>query len=339
MKTISKSEKADIFLALALLFKEKPDASGEQRDAEKVAQLAQKTFSAANGHNSELLESRAAFLDKLPEDKLRLWQEIQLKRLRQRGEAIVLDKNINMSHIAENLSREPRTIQKLILKNLPSDLSRRITKYLELYYSIEDVSEPENVKEKQIRNDIIALVKRKFLSDFVSFGDIYEPTATDKLSAAELEDFIYHLGLREVALACRGIRSKESLAAFLNRFADEDVRKIAGYITELEKIKPFWVEQADELVRKSWREDVAPEKVLKKVGFKILAEAFAKRGEAANRYTEQKLSAYDGKIWRKMVQQNETKISTGSEEQILIFTKRQRSVERLAVNFAQTGRL
>lgn len=339
MKTISKSEKTDIFLALLLIFKEKPDASTEQKDSEKIAQSAKKTFSAIGGLDLEFVQSRAAFLDELPEEKLHLWQEIQLKRLRQRGEAIVLDKNINMSHIAENLSREPKTIQNLILKNLPPNLSRRINKYLELYYSIEDVSEPQNVNEKQIRNDIVALVKRKFLSDFVSFGNIYEPTAADKLTAAELEDFIYHLGLREVALACRGIRSKESLAAFLNRFADEDVRKIAAYITELERIRPFWVEQADELVRKSWREDVTPDKVLKKIGFKILAEAFAEREETARHYTEQKFSAYDAKIWRKMVERSKMKISSATDEEILIFTKRQKSVERLAANFAQNGRL
>jgi hypothetical protein len=301
--------------------------------------MAEKSFDALAEAESDALRSRAAYLDELPKESRAVWQEIQLNKLRRRGRAMRLDENINSAHIAENLSREPKTIQNLILRNLPADLSSRIIKYLELYFSIEDVPVPADGSEKIIDERIVALVKRKFLADFVALEDIYEPNTLDKFSIGELENFIHHLGLREMAIACRGINSKETLAAFLNRFNKEEASEIARYITELDKIKPFWVAQADELVRKSWRGDFPPEKVLRKIGLKLLAYAFAFRDETPRRYAAQKLSAYDAENWRKMVDRSEEKFLSAADEDRLKMTKRQKSIERLAAKFAQTGRL
>lgn len=339
MKTLSKAEKTDVLLVLALAFQKKFSENNLEIKDRTVSELAEKNFSAINADDFQKLKKRAAFFDELPPENLNFWQEIQLDKLRRRGRATLLDENINPAHIAETLSREPKAIQNLILKNLPAELSNRIIKYLEIYFSIKDLQTSSAENKKAVNNEIVALVKRKFLANFVAFEDIYEPKELDKFSVGELEQFIYHAGLRETAIACRGIGSKETLAAFLNRFEQTEAREIARYMTELEEIKPFWVTQADELVRRSWRDDFPPDKVLRKIGFKLLALGFAGRDASARRYTAQKLSVYDAESWQKMLSRNEKKLEDGTEDEILQITKRQKSIERLAAKFAQNGRL
>lgn len=339
MKTISKEEKIDVLLILAHAFGKKFSESAASDGLETIIQTAEKSFDALGQAESEALRSRAAFLGGLPPESFDIWQEIQLNKLRRRGRAMRLDENINSAHIAENLSREPKAIQNLILRNLPAELSTRIIKYLELYFSIEDIPPPTGGGEKKIDETIVALVKRKFLANFVALEDIYEPIVLDKFSIADLENFIHHLGLREIAIACRGINSRETLAAFLNRFNTDEACEIARYITELDNIKPVWVAQADELVRKSWRGDFPPEKVLRKIGLILLANAFVFRDETPRRYLAQKLSVFDAENWQKMVDRSEEKLllATGEERQKM--AKRQKSIERLATKFAQKGRL
>lgn len=339
MKKLSSAEKVDILLVLALAFQQKFNENAPAENKRKTIGELAETLSAINEDDFRAIRKRAAFFDELPEENLKFWQEIQLDKLRRRGRATLLDENINPAHIAETLSREPKAIQSLILKNLPAELSARIIKYLEIYFSITDLEKafPEN--KRAINPKIIALVKRKFLANFVAFEDIYEPQAIDKFSVTELENFIQHLGLRETAIACRGIGSKEALAAFLNRFGQAEAREIAFYMTELENVKPFWVSQADEIVRRSWRDDFPPEKVLRKIGFKLLAIAFTGRSEKSRQYTAQKLSVYDAESWQKMLSRNDVKLETGTENDRRDAEKRRKSIERLAVNFVQTGRL
>ncbi len=339
MKTLSKAEKTDIFLILALAFRKKFSESADKEVNETIAQLAERSFSSISAEDFREIKKRAAFFDELPEQNLKLWQEIQFDKLRRRGRAMLLDENINPAHIAETLSREPKSIQHLILKNLPADLSSRIIKYLEIYFSINDLQSSFADNKKTVNNKIVALVKRKFLANFMAFEDIYEPNELDKFSVEELDKFIHHLGLRETAIACRGINSKETLAAFLNRFEQAEAREIARYMTELDDIKPFWVSQADELIRRSWRDDFPPEKVLRKIGFKLLALAFTGRDETPRRYSAQKLSVYDAESWQKMLSRNDTKFEEGTDIERLQAEKRQKSINRLAIKFAETGRL
>jgi hypothetical protein len=185
----------------------------------------------------------------------------------------------------------------------------------------------------------LTLVKDRFLSNFLALEDLSEPDELDKFSVDRAENFIRHLGLREIAIACRGINSKETLAAFLNRFDEEDAREIALYITELDKIRPFWVAQADELVRKSWNEDLAPSKVVKKIGFKLLAAAYIFRDQANCDYAAQKLSVREVKNWQRLISVGKKKYAAADEETRLRLEKRRTIVERLAVKFTQTGKL
>src|SRR5215204_4274273 len=127
MKTISQAEKTDILLALAMAF-EKKNAEIENRESFKtVRELAADTFAALNPEEAESIELRAGLLDNLTGENRETWREIRLEKIRGRGLAKRLDAHLNPSHIVEILSREPPTIQRLILKNLPPDLSRRIS--------------------------------------------------------------------------------------------------------------------------------------------------------------------------------------------------------------------
>jgi flagellar motor switch protein FliG len=336
MKAISQAEKTDILLALMMAF-EKNSAGSEQRETLKTArQLAEESFGALNPEDFDSLKSRAGLIDDLTAESRETWRETRLEKIRGRGRAKRLDENINPSHIVEILSREPKAIQQLILKNLPPDLSRRLSLYLDLNFVPEGKSEKN---ANQINEEIVALVRQKFLSNFIALEDVFEADEMDKFSVDELEDFIRHLGLREIAIACRGINSKETLAAFLNRFDEEDAREIALYLTELDKIRPFWVAQADALVRKSWSADLPPAKVIKKIGFKLLATGFVLRDETKCDYAAQKLPARDVKNWQRLVRISKKKYFSADEEEKLRLDKRRRIIERLAAKFSQTGKL
>ena len=336
MKTISPAEKTDILLALAMAFEKKNAAANGRDDLPTARELVEKSFGAISSEDFEALQSRAALIDELPPENRDAWQEQRLEKARGRGRSSRLDENLNPSQIVEVLAREPQAVQFLILRNLPQDLSRRIS----LYLGLEFLPEEERAKNApRVNEEILALVREKFLSNFIALEDVYEPDELDRLSVDELENFIRHLGLREIAIACRGISSKETLAAFLNRFDDEDVREIALYITELDKIRPFWVAQADALVRKSWSADLAPAKVIKKIGFKLLAAGFVMRDETKCDYAAQKLSIRDVKNWQRLVNVSRKKYFAADEEDRLRLDKRRRIVERLAAKFIQAGRL
>lgn len=323
-------------LALAVAF-EKSFSNVEDREPVKTAsELVEKSFSALSGEELEALKSRAGIIDSLSEENRDAWEEARLDRIRGRGRAKRLDESINPSHIVEVLNYEPQPIQTLILGYLSPDLSRRLSLYLGLNF----VPEAKTSKNaSQINEEVIALVRQKFLSNFIALEEIFEPDDLDKFTFDELENFTHHLGLREIAIACRGINSKETLAAFLNRFDAEDAREIALYLTELDKIRPFWVAQADALVRKSWNADLPPARVIRKIGFKLLATAFILRDETKCQYAAQKLPIRDVKNWQRLVRVSKKKYFSATEDDRQRLDKRRRITERLAVKFNQTGKL
>lgn len=334
MKTISQAEKNDLLLALALSFEERLAREEKREPVTSARAIAEKSFAALSEEDLNFLKTRASLLDDLTRENRKLWSEQRLERARARGAARRLDENINPSYIVEILSREPKTIQTLVLRNLPPDLSRRIALYLELNFV-----PGERTNGDKINSEIAALIRNEFLSNFVALEDVYEPDALDKFSVDKMEKFIRQLGLREVAIACRGINSKETLAAFLNRFDEADVREIAVYITQLEKIRPFWVAQADEMVRQSWSADLPPAKVIKKIGFKLLASAFILRDETKCDYAAQKFSIRDVKYWQRLVNHGKKKYQSADAEEKERMDKQRSQIERLSVKFAETEKL
>ena len=328
--TISQSERLDILLALALVFRRTEEDGGQS-----AAQLAEKSFSALSPKDLETLQIRAGLFDRLPPKNQQLWQSFWLDKIRRRGRSVRLDERINPLQMAEILRSEPQAIQLLILRNLAPDSAREVAAQLG-NEKILDSIEPDAPSPTA---EIVAIVRQKFLSYFVALEDVYEPTEIDKFTIPELSGFIQTLGIRETATACRAISSKETLAAFLNRFEEENARQIVHYITEMEKVKQFWVIQAEKLLRETWNPALKPDELLRILGLKLLATAMFERDETALRYTLQKLMPREAQMFSEYVGEIKTSVSSASDEEKANLDKRRKIIERLAVKFIESGKM
>lgn len=328
MNTISDNENLDILLVLASTF-ENTIAGTTHKN---LLQLTEISFSALPQEKLSTLKKRAELIDNLPLQNREIWREVCLEKLLKRHKSTRLDKNINPVQIAIALSRESVSIQRHILKNLPPNLSQRIAQYLGIKF------EADAVNNELINSQIDELIRQEFLANFVSIEDIYEPNDLDKIPIVEINKFILHLGLREVAVACRGINSKETLAAFLNSFNPDNTREIVQYLTELEKVKPFWVARADEMVRDNWDPKGNPERVLEKIGFKLLAISYFKRDSIAKKYTFQKFSTKDAQNLKRNLLQVEKEYNSENSVKVQ-YDNRCKIVEKSAARFMQFGRL
>ena len=328
IRTISQSERLDILLALALVFRRTED------DAEQTAaQLAENSFSALSAVDLETLQSRAALFDRLPPKNRQLWQSFWLDKIRRRGRSFRLDEHINPLQMAEILRGEPQAIQLLILRNLAPDTRTEVAAQL----NIENILDLIDADAPTPTGEIVAIVRQKFLSYFVALEDVYEPNAIDKLTIPELSAFVQTLGIRETATACRAISSKETLAAFLNRFDEENARQIVRHITEMEKVKQFWVIQAEKLLRETWSAALKPDELLRVLGLKLLAMTMFERDETALRYTLQKLVPREAESLAEYVGEIKNNISDASDEEKANLNKRRKIIERLAVKFIESG--
>src|SRR5215213_1917469 len=170
IRTISQSERLDILLALALVFRR------TEEDAEQTAaQLAEKSFSALSAPELEILQARAALYDRLPPKNRQLWQSFWLDKIRRRGRSIRLDENINPLQMAEILRVEPQAIQLLILRNLAPGTGNEVAAQL----GIEKILDSIDADAPVPTNEIVAIVRQKFLSYFVALEDVYEPGEID----------------------------------------------------------------------------------------------------------------------------------------------------------------
>ena len=332
LESISKTEKADILLTLALAFEKKFSENGDENVVKNVSQLTEKFFAAFSGEDSKRLKARADFFDRLPPEKRKLWQRTRLDKIRRRGHIERLDANIHPAQIAEILNREPQMIQLLVLKNLPAVLGKKVAENLKTRPAEADFSVDLSVSNS-ISDEIVALVRREFVSNFVALEDVFELSDTDGIPIQKFEDFIRHLGIRETAIACRGINSKETLAAFLNRFDETSAKELAENIAHLENVKPFWVERADRLLRKTLENQFQPETLLRSLGHKILAIAFVRRDATARKYTAQKMMPFEAENWYEMIAESEQEYRDAAENERQILDRRRRIVERLAANF------
>lgn len=333
IEPISKTEKSDILLALALAFEKKLGETDSGNIVKTASQLTEKFSAVLSTEDSKRLKTRAENIDRLPPEKRKIWQKIRLDKIRRRGLTERLDENIHPLQIAEILNPEPKSIQLRVLKNLPVSLSRKIAVALKDKPVETELSFEQSNFNNPLNDEIVELIRDKFVSNFVALEDVFESSATDKIPIKKFEDFVRHLGIRETAIACRGINSKETLAAFLNRFDEESAKEIAENITELENVKPFWVERADRHLRKTLENQFQPETLLRSLGYKILAIAFIRRDRTARKYTAQKMMPFEAKNWFELLEESELEYKNAPETERRILERRQRIVERIAANF------
>lgn len=333
IESISKTEKSDILLALALAFEKKLSETDNEKAVKTASHLTEKFLSAFGSEDLKRIKSRAEYYDRLTTEKRKLWQKIRLDKIRRRGLAQRLDANIHPNQISEILNLEPKAIQLLVLNNLPVSVSRKVVANLKTKLDQTEISSDQSNINNSINDEVVALIRNKFISNFVALEDVFDASDTDKIPIEKFAGFITHLGIRETAIACRGISSKETLAAFLNRFDEETAKEIAQNITELENVKPFWVERADRHLRKTLENQFQPESLLRSLGFKILAIAFVLRDATARKYTLQKMLPFEAENWFELVNETEQEYKIAHEKERQILDRRRRIVERIAANF------
>lgn len=285
---ISKSEKLDIFLVLANGYRSENKVS--EQNSDEVLEI----FSTIDNRDFIELKVRFKKLKKLPTERQKIWQKVWLEKLRTHGETSRLDENIHPAQISQVLKNEPLRIQQIILENLPSEKTTEILQYLSI--------DLENSKKNQLpMDDISEILRKKFLSNFVSFENVYQPNEIDELNFLLLEKFIQKLGIRETAISCRGITTKENLAIFLKPFDDQMTKEIAIKIKEFGEINPLRVLRSEKIVNDIFQGFGDYQKKLNELGLQLLAMSFVSRDEVAVKFTAQKLSVENRENFEEMI--------------------------------------
>ena len=283
MNANSESERVDALLALAVVFGGAPeerdaaggaDAGGQAEVGPAPAAL--DSLSALDAPTREAVERRAAWYSRLPRRKQRDWLAHTLARARADAAEARLDEHVHPSHVVEALRGEPERVRALVARHLPPSHAAAVADAFgaaptEAGMDGGGAPPPETV----------AVVRRVFLSRFVTAAELERVTPLEQLSGAELARLVRALGVRETAVACRGIEAVEAVASFLRRFAPEDARAVAAHIASLTDLDAARVRLAERVVREAHVSERDAGAMLDRAGMRILAAALAgpARGE------------------------------------------------------------
>jgi hypothetical protein len=335
MNTLSFEERADVLIALSIVFDRRaPERNGTSPERPIFEVVGDSLRSLSSPRHEKVIE-RAAKIGSLSDFQRQRWLGRSIDNVRRRGLSTKLDQHVNAEHIAKVLKNEPRPIRRSILNYLPLELNQNVERLLDPGSGIPVNDEFLN----DLPPEIIEVVKRSFLAKFVQIESVCDPNTIDGLSADELRQFVRYLGLREIAVACRGIKSKEKIAAFLCRFAEEDAKEIAMYLSNLDQVEPIWVSIADRTVQRLWNRRLRPHQILHKIGLEVLACAFAERSDTAVRYTSQKLSCRDAARLEKMIFAWKERLKDPDIRMVEIERKRAGMIVRMAGKFKEKGSL
>ncbi|HEV2861560.1 MAG TPA: hypothetical protein VGX48_11170 [Pyrinomonadaceae bacterium] len=277
------TERVEVLLALADAF-----AAGVAPDPAAPASEAREALLSAFDPDTRLaLRRRGEWLDRLTPDERHDWLRHTLSRARPTSAAQPLDEHLHHSHVTEALRSEPERVRRLVVAHLPPALAAACADALGLD---DEVPRGDSRRQRGPEPAVVAVVRRVFLSHFITLADVERPTALDSLSGAELARLVRLLGVRETALACRGIDAVEAVAAFLKRFAPEDARAIAAHLRTLTSVEPRRVARAGQHVQEALRAEPDPGAMLDRTGLRLLATALSGRARRTSlRYAAQKL--------------------------------------------------
>ena len=198
------------------------------------------------------------------------------------------EKDIHPSQIADALRHEPPRIQSLIVGLLPSSQAEPVAEALGLSLGSEVNSSPS--MHQPTVTKLADFVRRAFFAQFVSTTALNSPTPLDLLSGVELARLIRLLGVRETAIACKGIAAVETVTAFLKRFSAEDAHAIVFHLAALKAVKPERIVFAETVARKAINEESeVASTMLDRVGLALLAIVLDTCGTLRRRHTAQKL--------------------------------------------------
>lgn len=279
----AETERIEVLLALADAFADGAAVADGARVSDSRAEM----LSTLDEETRHAVSRRGEWLDRLTPEKRRDWLRHTLARARPVTHgAPPLDEHLHPTHVTEALRGEPERVRRLVVAHLPHALATACTQALGM--SVEDAR--ADVEREEPSPEVVAVVRRVFLSHFITLADVERPTPLDFFSGAELARFVRLLGVRETALACRGIPAVEAVAAFLKRFAPEDARAIATHIRTLTTVEPRRVASAGQHVQEALRAEPEPGAMLDRTGLRLLATALSGRARRASlRYAAQKL--------------------------------------------------
>jgi hypothetical protein len=326
MSNTSHPDRMDTLLALALAYGPAADGGGDGQDghASPSAAAALSALSATNRDDREVFEERARWYTSLPAEGRSRWLAQTLGCLQPRAPR--LEEDVHPSHVVEVLRDEPPRVQELVLQNLPPLLAEACAATL---YAARFISEESERQHPLTADDLMAallpearrvvksaapgegappevldLIRRVFLSHFVSAEELDRATALDSLKGFELARLVRLLGVRETALACRGIESQEAVGSFLRRFSAEDARAIAAHIARLTDVGPRRVAFAGRLVEEAIGAEPKPEAMLDRLGMRLLAAALSTADPAPARNVRQKLPLLAARALDEMMEQS-----------------------------------
>ena len=309
MSNTSTTERIDAVLALALTFGGgQGDAAAEGQEGPGGADGAGRLESALELFSAWAEEwrkpslARAQWYAGLSPEKQEQWLAHVMARVR--GEPARLDEHVHPSHIVEVLRDEPERVQELVLRNLPPVLAATCAAALHVERrgrAREAQSVARSGEAAPPAPELAALVWREFVARFVSAAELGRPTPTDSLTGVELARLVRLLGVRETAVACRGIESAEDVGSFLRRFSAEDASAIAKHINRLADVEPRRVAFAHQLMHEALSIDSEPEAMLDLLGMRLLAFALSKQTAARVAYAAQKIPAVASRALAEMI--------------------------------------
>lgn len=189
--------------------------------------------------------------------------------------------DIHPSQIVDALRNEPPLIQSLIVGMLGP--AQRVTVAEELGVSPEMPTGPPR------STPIVDVVRRAFFAQFIPTAVLNEHTALDLLSGVELARLIRLLGVRETAIACKGITAVEAVTAFLKRFSAEDAHAIRFHLASLTALEQERIDFAERVVSSAIDVGSIGASTLDRVGLTLLAMVLAEADGLRRRHTAQKL--------------------------------------------------
>lgn len=279
-------QRIDTLIALAQIFSDadsvaKADSlkgEAETNDEPDVRRL----LSGLSKIDCAACEVRLVWFENLSTLEQARWVRQSLGRVRDKQ--LQLDSNIDASHVVERLRHEPPRVRAIICSNLAAPLAELVDAELK-------INQPDSRRRATRESDsaVGRAIRRAFHKHFARLRDINSPSHTDALTRSELARTLRLSGVRETALACRGIEAVESVAAFVRRFEASDARAVLALISTLTDVTPERVAAAGELLERVISDCETERELLDRTGLYLLAAALSTRDAASVRYTVQKL--------------------------------------------------
>jgi hypothetical protein len=286
MNRITESEKTDRYLALSAILEMGSAIDPENGRITINIGAAEFGFGGLAGQIVERAEEINAFSR---EDRA-IWFALWRERIKNRGRTGRLDENVHAEQIAEVLKNEPETIRLLIKSNLPDDIAHKVAVILQSPRLL-SIIDKDNISAEMPQPDqeLVEVIREKFLENFAVLEDIYDPVDLDGFSMRELGNFIWQLGLNELKIVAAGIDDGKVLKEFWNRFGidiESSAASLSWHTEEPDEKRIEWAENACGLAN---NDSDDPETIVRLLGIVGLAAVFAFRGTAALRNTSQKL--------------------------------------------------